>query len=351
MKSKLYMCNYYGMCDESGKSVGHTAKVTKEYAELLKENYELSLCASPSVVKEIDDLAFEDVEKLKYDIEIQGNGVIKRIIDKCKLLYNLHQIFRKKGVFFFYQVDFFFFFYVSMFFKCHPKRKVYCLIYHQNFTGGKCESILQRIYNRALKKIDGVIYTQKTVGIKHNNALWMPDFLYDRAIYEKYQKKEKMMRCVCVGTMNRYRQLEELIDVFRKWKMPLLIVGRFDDTERYERLTACKSNNVIIRNENISYSEYLELLGTSCYSILPYDMNQYINRTSGVLLESVYVGCVPIAPKMLLEQNEIPGIGYDNLCNIKEEVGNKEFCVKKLEDLRDRYCQDLFVEQLKNWFR
>ena len=57
----------------------------------------------------------------------------------------------------------------------------------------------------------------------------------------------------------------------------------------------------------------MEKISSAKYSILPYDMNQYINRTSGVLLESIYVGTIPIAPRSLLEHNKLPGIKYDSL--------------------------------------
>ena len=350
MKPELFMCNYYGMCDENGKSVGHTIKVTKEYADLLSGYYNLKLLASPSIINEIEKEVFSECVKLRFDISIHGNNISKRILDKFKLLYNINQILRRKGIFFFYQVDFFFFFYMFFLFKKCSEKRVYCLIYHQDFTGGRFESVLKKIYHRALSKIDGVIYTQKSAAIEHNNSLWMPDFLFDKDIYGKYLEMEKLSRCVCVGTMNRYRQLEELVDVFSEMEMQLVIVGRFDDKLRYQKLLNRKSENIEIRDGNISYSEYLELLGTSRYSILPYDMNQYINRTSGVLLESIYVGCIPIAPKELLEQNSIPGWGYDSIRDILDEDAGLAFGIKEFEGIREKYDKEVFANQLSKWF-
>lgn len=350
MKPELFMCNYYGMCDENGKSVGHTVKVTKEYSDLLAEFYELKLFASPSIVNEIEKSFFSECVKLRYDISTHGNNILKRIRDKFKILFNMNQVLRRPGRFFFYQVDFFFFFYIYFLFRKHPQKKVYCLIYHQDFTGGRFESILKNIYHRALKKIDGIIYTQKSSRIEHYNTLWMPDFLYDKDIYGKYLGMEKLLRCVCVGTMNRYRQLEELVDVFSEMEMQLVIVGRFDDKLRYQKLLNRKSENIEIRDENISYSEYLELLGTSRYSILPYDMNQYVNRTSGVLLESIYVGCIPIAPKELLEQNTLPGCGYENIRDILHEEMGLTFDINKLSGIVEKYDKEFFAKQLCGWF-
>lgn len=312
---KIVMCGYYGMCDSQGRSVGHTSKVTKEYFELLSQKMEILLKASPSIVETLDEEVKIKSEKLKYDIIIDTPFTLKkRILDKFKILYNIYTCIEKTGeqILFFYQIDFFFFFYIWAFFHRKDK-KIYCLLYHQNFTSGKAEGILQWIYGKALKKIQGVVYTQKGLQIPHDNILWTPDYFYDEKIYDKYRKMEKQNKMVCLGTMNRYKKLEELVEVFKEIPYKLEICGRFDDDERYWKLVAMKSKNVTITNTVLSEKEYYTKLGQAKYSILPYDMEQYTNRTSGVLLESLYVGSIPIAPKQLLEQIDLPGYGYEQL--------------------------------------
>lgn len=309
---KIVMCGYYGMCDSQGRSVGHTSKVTKEYFELLSQKMEILLKASPSIIKTLDEEVKQKSEKLKYDIIIDTPFTLKkRVLDKFKILYNIYTCIEKtdEQILFFYQIDFFFFFYIWAFFHRKDK-KIYCLLYHQNFTGGKVEGLLQWIYRKALGKIYGVAYTQKGLQISHNNTLWIPDYFYDEKKYGKYRNMAKQDKVVCLGTMNRYKKLEELVEVFKALPYLLEICGRFDDNERYERLITMKSENVTIVNTVLSEEEYYTKLGQAKYSILPYDMEQYTNRTSGVLLESLYVGSVPIAPRELLEQNELPGYGY-----------------------------------------
>lgn len=328
---KVVMCGYYGMCDSKEKSVGHTSKVTKEYSELLSKNVEISLKASPSIVKTLNDEMKSKCECLKYDIVIDVPFTLKkRIMDKFKILYNIYTCIEKtkEQTLFFYQVDFFFFFYIWLFFHRKDK-KIYCLLYHQNFTGGKLEGMLQWIYRSALKKIEGVVYTQRGMQISHDNTLWIPDYFYDEKIYSKYRKMEKQEKIVCLGTMNRYKKLEELVEVFKEIPYQLEICGRFDDNERYEKLVAMKSENITIANTVLSEEEYYTKLGQAKYSILPYDMEQYTNRTSGVLLESLYVESMPIAPKQLLEQNELPGCGYEKIADLCEAEWKIEESVKK----------------------
>jgi hypothetical protein len=47
-------------------------------------------------------------------------------------------------------------------------------------------------------------------------------------------------------------------------------------------------------------------------------MEQYGCRTSGVLIESMFLHTIPIAPRKLLEANGIQGIGYDNIEELKD---------------------------------
>lgn len=351
MKPEIIMCNYYGMCDLSGEPVGHTVKVTNEYAELLKEKYAVKLAASPCVVKKSNASHFAQVQTLKYDICVNGNGIMKRIHDKIKLLSNIYQIVKGENIYFFYQVDFFFFFYISFLYRVRKNCKIICLIYHQDFTGGKLSGILQSIYRRALKKIDGVIYTQVDQPVSHPNTMWIPDFFYDMEQYAVYQTLEKKRQAVCLGTMNRYKQLEELVDVFAKIDMPLIIAGRFDDKERYEKLVSIKTSNVEIRNEILSYEDYMNLMATSEYSILPYDMEQYVNRTSGVLLESIYVGSIPVAPRQLLTQNKLPGIGYESMIDLLDEKKLNDNVRKSFDKIYEMNDKCRFVDFMDGWIK
>lgn len=321
MKMKqITLCNYYGMCDGSQNVMGHTCKVTREYADLLSSKYKVSLIASPCIVAAMENSNIEIKHQLKYNIYVDVPFTLKkRITDKVKLLTNLRDCFRTEGsdALFFYQVDFFFFFYVALFLH-RNHQKVYCLIYHQDFTGGKIEKILKWFYRRALKKIDGILYTQIGHAVVHRNTCWMPDYLYDEKNYQQYEKMEKRDKVVCLGTMNRYKQLEELITVFSINGYPLEVAGKFEDVERYERLKKCAASNIVIENRTLHQDEYYERLGSAKYSILPYDMSQYLNRTSGVLLESLFVGSTPLAPVELLEQNCLPGIGYREIQELEK---------------------------------
>lgn len=353
---KITMCNYYGMCDRDYNVLGHTCKVTKEYREVLSREYDVSLIASPCIINAVKGEPFLRQQGLKYDIYADDPFTLKRrISDKIKLLRNIGECFcnTEDESLFFYQVDFFFFFYVALFYRAHQKN-LYCLIYHQDFTGGCLEKMLKCFYRKALKKIDGVLYTQKEHLVDHPNAHWIPDYFYTNERYLSYRNMEKAEKAVCLGTMNRYKQIEEVVEAFSKNGYPIEIVGRFDDADRFERLKKCAAENIVVENRVLGENEYYEKLGSSRFSILPYDMKQYRNRTSGVLLESLYVGSIPIVPTELMEQNHLAGIGYRDVTELAE-INLEKIPYDVIEDKRQKilceFGEEMVIEVIGKMFR
>ena len=115
--------------------------------------------------------------------------------------------------------------------------------------------------------------------------------------------------------------------------MKLEIAGRFLDQQRYLDLQHRAKDNVIVENVVLSEDDYYKKLAGAKYSILPYDMKVYEGRTSGVLLESIFVGTIPIAPKRMLEENEVRGIGYDTLQELLESSFFNNIRIEKEENL------------------
>ncbi len=356
---KIILSDYYGMCDSNGNLVGHPGKVALEYADILRDSFDLIHMASPCVIKQTGVMGVSEQYKLKYDIQVdQEFTLVNRVHDKIKILRNIREIFReakrrKIRDIFFYQVDFFFFFYI--FFHSVKNHRVFILLYQQNFVTGRIERILQLFYRAGLKKVSGVLYTQEGLCPKHENAVWIPDYSFDEAVYRDYQFVEKADKVVCLGTMNRYKQIEELVDLFRDRDMPLEITGRFDSKQRYNKIidSLGKDDNIIISDSILSVKEYYKKLSEAKYCFLPYDMDQYTNRTSGVLIESIFCGCIPVAPKKLLEQNGLPGIGYNSIKDALTEINKAKTkdWKNEFEKVYLRYDKKSTEDKMKSLFR
>lgn len=320
---KLLMSDYYGVCDEHGAVLGHSAKVLQEYTAMLQGDMEISAALSPCLVNAVRtrmDL-FQDIHQLRYDIvETQGYGVGKRIADKVKLFRNIREVYRiaqSYDAVWFYRTDFFLFLYVYLHAKIRNTRMI-CLVYQQSFASGRLENILQHIYQKALQKFDLVINTNPNIRIDHPHVFAMPDYTYDPEEYAAYQDVPREDKVVCLGAMNPYKQLEETVTAFNANGLSLRIAGKFFDATRADRLREMARDNIEIEDSILSTETYYRALAGAKYAMIPYDMNQYRNRTSGVLQECIFLGTIPIAPREFLEQNAVPGIGYDSFEQLRD---------------------------------
>lgn len=331
---KILLVDYYGMCDNKGNPIGHSPKVLREYRELIQDDFQVGAALSPCLMEGTEGL-FADVISLKYNINAKGyKSFWERITDKFKLLHNIRQVMKHKeyDIMWFYRTDFFLFFSFYM----HRKRngtKMIGQVYQEEFIGGGLAGLLNHIYKKGAMKFDGLIYTQKGMAGFHPNTLYIPDYYYDEEKYGKYRGQVKEEKAVCLGTMNPYKKLEEVVDAFNQNGMRLEIKGYFYDKERLGRLLEKKKSNIEIQDVILSEEEYYSLLAGAEYSLLPYDMEQYSSRTSGVLQESLFLGAVPVAPRQLLEENGMDGIGYEK---IEELAGRNWMLQEKKKDKQDR---------------
>lgn len=313
---KLLLVDYYGICDEEGKPIGHSPKVLREYCDLAEDKYIVGAALSPCLVNTAGD-GFGNVFKLKYDIRGYGRkGLPERIADKLKLFYNIHQVLKIKDydIIWFYRTDFFLFFYFSLIKK--RNKKIIGLVYHEAFGRGTLGGILNYLYRKGALKFDGLIYTQKGMADFHPNTIYIPDYYYSREKYQKYEQAEKKEKVVCPGTMTPYKKLEETVDAFNDNGIELEIKGHFYNKGRFHNLLKTKKENIVIEDVILSDEEYYRMIAEAKYCILPYDMEQYVNRTSGILQECVFLNTAPIAPAKLLNENGIYGIGYEDISDL-----------------------------------
>ena len=319
---KILLGEQWGSCDLQGKTIGHTSKVLNEYVDLIKDSFEINVIAHPNLLETVDKGCFCSIKHLAYSIcEEERKTFFIRVKDKIKLFKNIRQIWKQKGydVIWFFRGDFFLLLY-ALFHRKVIGTKYYCLLYHNQYGNGIIAKIVDFIYRYGIRRFDGMIYTQEKMVVPHNNTFYMPDYLYRPDQYCEFISKEKIDKVVCVGTMNRDKDLEGLVQAFNENGYSLEIVGRFLEQEHFKYLKSIAKENILIRNVILTKDEYNRKLGEARYSIIPYKMSAYSGRTSGVLQESMFLQAIPIAPKQLLEDNNVPGIGYSNL----EELGKKE---------------------------
>lgn len=326
MKKTILLVDYYGTCNEQGELLGHSRKVLQDYTKLIEEKAEISVMASPCILEEILPDAYTECIPLPHNLVIApNNSLMTRIQDKFRLLTNLRQVVAVSGnydVIWFYRTDFFLFFFFASHLLSLPKQlhKV-ALIYQVTFTQSRLNRFLEWIYKKGMKQFNVIITTVESKESKDRaSRFYMPDYFYEEEQYGKYVAEEKVDQVVCLGTMNHYKKLEELVEVFNQIEYPLEIIGPFFDSERAIRLQEMAKPHIHIVNEKLSEEAYYKKLGKAKYTILPYDEQQYEGRTSGILLESMFVDTIPIAPKCLFETTKVSGIAYEHMTELIEQL-------------------------------
>lgn len=340
MKEKLLLVDYYGTCNQEGNPIGHSPKVLQEYCDLIEDKYIVGTALSPCLVKTAGT-KFCEVFRLKYNIRAYGHkGLLEKITDKLKLFYNIHQVLQIENydIIWFFRTDFFLFFYFYLIKR--NNKKIVGLVYHEEFGQGKLGKILKYFYKKGALKFYGLIYTQKGMADFHPHTIYVPDYYYSEEKYRKYEQVPKREKVVCPGTMNPYKKLEEIVAAFNINGIELEIKGYFYDKERFHNLLKIKKDNIVIEDVILSEEQYYCMIAEAKYCILPYDMEQYTNRTSGVLQESIFLNTIPIAPSELLDGNGIQGIGYKKIMDLGTKWG--EMTKKRVNNsiVMERYSRN-----------
>lgn len=316
----LTIVDYIGHNDGNGKLVGHPLKVIKEYASLLSPLTKISI-AAPQIYRDSFN-GFENctINYLPNQISVFSKHKLRNFIKK---LHNLKKVFASnEGIHWFINVDYSLFFYLKEF--CDNLDNVWITLCYNPLIGKN--SSRKKVIEFVLNRVGLVVVTNKNL-IEEipGKTFFMPDYYYKDDVYKKYQNYTKIERMVCLGTMGETKNLEGLIHSISKTNYPLIIKGNFSQhPERFKRLKflAQKCQNISIENNFVSYDEYYQLIASSKYVVLPYDMNLYNERTSGILLETIFLGSIPVAPTQLLNYNSIQGIGYIHIDDLPLLINN-----------------------------
>ena len=334
MSKSIVMAEYQGRCDTAGCAVGHAPKVMREYGDMLESLSHKVVYYAPAVILKSAGIKKDmPYKKLSHHILMKGrNSLAEKIFNKFRMFANISECLKSDAdIIWFFNTEFYFFLYLAIF--GNKGRTVYANSFIGDFGRGFAPGIKRRIFERAQKKIKGIISTGPGFEFRNTRSIFIPDYSYDPELYDRFRTEKKEDIAVCLGTMNPDKKLEEMVEAFNKNGYPLKIAGRFYDKERYERLKSAAAGNIEIRDEYPDRDEYLTLLGSARYVVLPYPEEKYSHQTSGVLQEAVFLDTIPLTYKGILEGNRIPGGGFDEM----DEIGD---VISKLDEegLKESYA-------------
>lgn len=316
----LVLIEHMGVSNENGEPIGHEIKVLKEYYDLIREAFDVKVAVPVNVHKLFGK---EQVQTIldHYVILKNKKNIFEKINDILKKFLNVHKALSKSDtdLYWFYCTDFVVILYL-FFFRKRNKRVVFSTFRQYMGKGTLGGKLKNKIQDNVLKSLGSVIITNPNFKYPQVSTFYMPDYIYDKNKYDKYKKKAKKQKVVCLGTMNKFKLLEPVIEVFNHIGYPLEIAGKFYDKDWKNTLQKQCQNNVTIEDVYLSDEEYLERLSEAAFCIIPYDTELYKNRTSGVLLECVFLQTVPITFNSILQENSMNGLGIDDIFELQRET-------------------------------
>jgi hypothetical protein len=345
--SRVAIVEYLSYVDNNGLALGHGKKALQEAYDLLKDNFEVECFCSRAYTPLMDkadsrycnlkSLVFSSQDQHKVHHYRTGLENVRKVLHTdCEYIW-------------FVNIEWSIFLYLLI--LPHKNKKVIVTMYRdiksqvlQNVT--RYSDLKNRFITKGISVINLIIVTNNNLTIA-DNQIFIPDFLYDDN-YIKFRNCNKKERVACVGEMRSGKDILGLVRKFVNTDIPLLVEGFFFDKELYNYLLSIKTNNIVIEDRNIPYEQYLQLLAESRFVILPYDMKSYQGATSGILLESVFCNSVPIAPKELLQFNNISGIGYQELEELPDNYADFLRMSEDCYNDTSAYDKKLAIEKIKN---
>lgn len=349
--NKITLVDYIGNCDAKGEVTGHAAKTLQETKEMLSDIYDVSLIVTPPYTCFFDDSCIASV--LPYESSPQRQeSKFKRINLYIKKVCAVRNIVKHEHVIWFVNTDFWL--YVGLFLSRKKQgQKIFATNYLDFYSRKNLKNF---IYDRATKKIDCVFHTNAE--LKRSKHQYIPDYWFDKRKYDKYLVEEKHNDVYMCGGINEGKDIMGSIEAFNINGQPLTIYGKFSNQRVYEEAIRNANQNIVIKNVRLDDDTYYAELAKHKFVLLPYKKENYSNRSSGVVLESIYLDNITIAPKFLLSQLGIAGIEYDSIQElqtleiekISEEKAEKIKCQNNR--LREKYSYEnirkIYLDSLRN---
>lgn len=344
-KNRLILADYISFTDKEGKPLGHPLKILREYAEWVESRYDVIYAAHPTY---LENLQGTEILSLPYKIS-EGKdytsikGKLNQLFTSWK---NISCIFayERDSLIWFCNIDVFLVFY--LFFHKKNRKRVIITTYLKDYSS----EYQNKMFFYVLRFVRLVICSNLDNKYAGKNKLYVPDYLYDVKIYSRYQRNAKSEKAVCVGTMGKQKELKKLIEVFNESGYPLEIIGHFSDKKLYSELCNVAKKNVVVKDVYLQYEEYLRLISEAKFCVLPYRKDAYATKTSGVLLESVFLQAIPISNIELLQNWNVYGIGYHDLSELKStdlyQVESNTLLDKNKELITKMYNKEVYIELL-----
>lgn len=352
--SKIFLIDYIGQSNDRGEPVGHSLKTIKETMEIFDNSIKVELIVPLNYEAKLADRKYTVPFFLKYYSSININKFSNRLAGLRGKVINLFKVFknREEGILWFIHPDFLLFVFL-FFYPLKIKNKIAITLYMEDYNPGNTikERIKNTFFERTVQRMDLIIKNSNKIKVE-GREIFCPDYLYKEERYKSYLCKKKD-HVLCTGVMNRAKDVVNLVRVWSCFKnnLTLKISGFFPDKDLYKEIKKHENQRTEIKDSYLTEEQYYRNIAVAKFIILSYKKSKYLGRTSGILLESIFLDTPVIAPRFLLDYTGLPGIGYERLEDIESllsEVDDKAITKlqKRMKQVREAYGFDKMKQKI-----
>lgn len=328
-----------------GKIYGHGAKVAQNWYCALSDYFNVKVAGSYLYKGIIPD---EDFLQLPFPYNENDNTLVYKI--KC-ILNGIRALCSKVDVIIF-QNQFITPVYVAIHLFPKKKRKKIYIIEYSNPIDVPNRPNEGRWFLKIQNKINGIITSLTSVSESVScRSYVIPDYFPEKSFPIC---KNKTIDFVVLGTASYQKDYEMVVDALNRTNYTCVIAGNFEDKARYRKLKNLASDNVTIVDQYLSEDQYTSYIEASKFVILPYNREHYSEKSSGVVLEALYLGVPVIVPDVpsfsFVRENEL-GLLYNRsilevLRDYPDSVKYQDSIRKYIEGIEHRISK--FVEFLED---
>lgn len=336
----IVVAEYLNYIDTEGNPVGHGKKVLDEAVRLIGEDNECTCMAGREYLS--------DKAKLKRELYSVCPGKTSSSQLMRAKIKNIRTIIRnaKGKIIWFTNVDWILLAYLAT----HRVKNSIIVTMYRNVVedmaipGTKLPALKKHLVLSGLRKIKFAVVTNPNLrfDIPQIN---IPDYYYDER-YSPFLSEVKKPVITCLGAMRESKELVKVVQHFKNTDVIIRIIGGFANQDYYEKVIEEKCENIQVENRRIGYTEYYSLVASSEFMIMPYDMRFYQHATSGILLETVFLDSIPIAPKEILKENNVNGIAYEKISDLPKSYNELHLMGMQIKNDKSRYAFDSVRDKL-----
>lgn len=269
--------------NKSNIILGHFVQVSKNYIQLLKDDFNIYIAGGKSYRNYIQE---DNLIVLPYENSVSSqNTILGRAIKKLKEFKNICNVFKYK-----YDVVI-----LQSYSNLLPLLTYLLLfgrvksdIYVIQYRNGLKNRFIRYLYRIVCRKIKGIICTNDNVGNLYNKPyINITDYVYTGDIENMRYTTKFKYDFGFVGNISSGKDIEEIVNTFKGTNYKVIIAGSFEDKQRYKKLLDNCTDNIKIIDEFISREKYFKYINESKYIVLPYK-EYYNTASSGVVYDALF---------------------------------------------------------------